>query len=469
MIDIVRRTLVWSLVVLLAGTVHAGDSPVEPASRLEVVTPGPVVDSGDELRAGVLLTTSLDGTQGWSFAVGHDPEELELLGADVGALTSVVNDGALPQFLVINTEPAGGAGVTMAVVISFVLPVTVAAGSDYEVLVMDYRVLASPPSPPEGDEECVDREVVIGFPDDLGDPPVAQVVTIGGESTVPELVAGSVILPCPPPAGSLTITRCEGDTENIYLEWDNGGETPWDFLFLYRDGEFLAELAIDVTSFTDEGLEPRESSYEYTLLTFTVNDPGDPVLVFAYCSADIVPVEIRGFEPGLGYFLGGETVTITGTGFTTTEGTSLFFYADGEDPLPLVDVEVVSESEITAVTPESPRLGFYGVGLENDRGSDAVAGVFEYGFIRGEVNADRELDLSDGVFILTYLFLPGAEIPVCLDAADTTDDGHLDVSDGIRIFGFLFVGADPPADPFDAPGQDPTDEDSFGCLDGAES
>ncbi len=469
MIDIFRRLVVCSLVASLAGGAFAGDPPPEPVSRLKIATSVLQVDTEDEFRAGVLMDTTIDGTQGWSFGVGHNPEELMLLGAESGALTAIVNDGDPPQFLVINTEPAGGgSGVTMAVVFNFVLPITVDAGADYELLVMDYIVLAEPPPPPEGEEKCVDRAVVIGFDNSLGDPPVAQVVTINGESTVPELVDGSVALVCPPPPGTLTITRCEGDTENIYLEWDNGGVTPWDFLFLYRDAEFLMELPIDATSFTDEGLEPREDPYEYTIVTFTVNEADDPQLVFAYCNAEIIPVKIDTFEPNIGYFIGGDIVTITGTGFTTVETTSLFFFAADEDPLPLTDVQVISENEMTAVTPASPRLGVYSVGVENERGTDEMADVFEYGFIRGEVNADGEIDLSDGVFILSYLFLQGAEIPICLDAADTTDDAQIDVSDGIRIFGFLFTGTEPPVDPLESPGQDPTDDDDFGCLDGAE-
>jgi hypothetical protein len=469
MMDIFRRLIVCSLVASLAGVAFAGDPPPDPASRLKISTSDLPVDTEDEISASVLMDTTIDGTQGWSFGVGHNPEELMLLGAANGALTDVVNDGSPPQFLVTNTAPDGGrSGVTMAVVFNFVLPITVAAGTDYELLVMDYVVLAEPPPQPEGDEECVDREVVIGFDNELGDPPVAQVVTINGESTVPELVDGSVTLLCPAPPGTLTIVRCEGDTENIYLEWENGGMTPWDFLFLYKDAEFLTELPIDATSFTDEGLEPREDPYEYTLVTFTVNDADDPQIVFAYCNAEIIPVKIEGFTPNIGYFIGGDLVTITGTGFTTPEATSLVFFSEDEDPLPLTDIQVISENEMTALTPASPRLGVYSVRVENDRGTDQMADVFDYGFIRGEVNADGQIDLSDGVVILSYLFLPGSDIPICLDAADATDDAQIDVSDGIRIFGFLFIGTEPPSDPFDTPGYDPTDDDDFGCLDGAE-
>ena len=108
MIDIFRRLVVCSLVASLAGGAFAGDPPPEPVSRLKIATSVLQVDTEDEFRAGVLMDTTIDGTQGWSFGVGHNPEELMLLGAESGALTAIVNDGDPPQFLVINTEPAGG-------------------------------------------------------------------------------------------------------------------------------------------------------------------------------------------------------------------------------------------------------------------------------------------------------------------------------------------------------------------------
>ena len=78
-------------------------------------------------------------------------------------------------------------------------------------------------------------------------------------------------------------------------------------------------------------------------------------------------------------------------------------------------------------------------------------------FMRGDGNADGEVDISDSVFTLTYLFGGGAA-PACEDAADTNDDGRIDLSDAaaglIHLFGSGFVlpepagvcGADPTAD-----------------------
>ena len=83
-------------------------------------------------------------------------------------------------------------------------------------------------------------------------------------------------------------------------------------------------------------------------------------------------------------------------------------------------------------------------------------------FRRGDANADRNVDISDGIFALSALFAGG--VLGCQDAADTNDDGVVDISDPIALFGHLFTGASPrPPYPHDEPGLDPTD-DAIGCA-----
>jgi hypothetical protein len=79
-------------------------------------------------------------------------------------------------------------------------------------------------------------------------------------------------------------------------------------------------------------------------------------------------------------------------------------------------------------------------------------------FRRGDSNRDGAIDLSDGSFILNFLFIGGTP-PPCRDAADTDDSGELDISDGINVFNFLFAGTDPPPSPgpFEC-GSDPTED-----------
>ena len=81
-------------------------------------------------------------------------------------------------------------------------------------------------------------------------------------------------------------------------------------------------------------------------------------------------------------------------------------------------------------------------------------------FIRGDVNGDSGIDISDAITVLGYLFT-GGNID-CEKAADSNDDGAVNVADGIQILGYLFSGTGDPPAPFPDCGVDPT-MDSLGC------
>ncbi|MBI4585840.1 MAG: DUF362 domain-containing protein [Planctomycetes bacterium] len=86
------------------------------------------------------------------------------------------------------------------------------------------------------------------------------------------------------------------------------------------------------------------------------------------------------------------------------------------------------------------------------------------GFKRGDVNADREVDLSDAVTALLHLFR-GQALP-CASSADVNDTGSLDVTDAVHLLSYLFLDGAAPLDPFGVCGPDPTPDDlrcdSFG-------
>jgi hypothetical protein len=93
-------------------------------------------------------------------------------------------------------------------------------------------------------------------------------------------------------------------------------------------------------------------------------------------------------------------------------------------------------------------------------------------FVRGDSNSDGEVDITDGIQLLNFLFLGGVA-PECLDAADVDDDGGASptITDAIALFNWLFLGGSPPEDPVplsaeygpDSCGPDPT-PDAMGCL-----
>jgi ELWxxDGT repeat protein len=83
-------------------------------------------------------------------------------------------------------------------------------------------------------------------------------------------------------------------------------------------------------------------------------------------------------------------------------------------------------------------------------------------FVRGETNADGEVDLSDAVATLKYLFT-GGTTPGCLDAADADDNDVVDMSDAIRLLKYLFGGLAPPPAPFPDCSSEPDPDDGLSC------
>ncbi|MBI4586218.1 MAG: PKD domain-containing protein [Planctomycetes bacterium] len=82
-------------------------------------------------------------------------------------------------------------------------------------------------------------------------------------------------------------------------------------------------------------------------------------------------------------------------------------------------------------------------------------------FRRGDADQSGDVDISDAINTLEFLYLGTGEV-LCQDSADANDDGALDISDPISTLEFLFLGADPPPEPgpFDC-GADPTAEDEL--------
>ncbi|MBI4606787.1 MAG: hypothetical protein HY721_32890 [Planctomycetes bacterium] len=85
-------------------------------------------------------------------------------------------------------------------------------------------------------------------------------------------------------------------------------------------------------------------------------------------------------------------------------------------------------------------------------------------FRRGDCGGDGPIQVADAVLLLGHLFRgEAAGAPPCEDACDSNDDGDLDLSDAVRILIFLFGGGPPPLRPYPDRGADPT-PDALGCV-----
>ncbi len=79
-------------------------------------------------------------------------------------------------------------------------------------------------------------------------------------------------------------------------------------------------------------------------------------------------------------------------------------------------------------------------------------------FIRGDANDDEDLDISDPIRIINFIFFRTERV-VCQKAADANDDGRIDIADALYILNYLFKGGPILPQPYPNPGIDPTRDD----------
>jgi hypothetical protein len=167
-----------------------------------------------------------------------------------------------------------------------------------------------------------------------------------------------------------------------------------------------------------------------------------PEVIITDAAADGTTVAINGSGFG-GYAAGsGTSVMVTGT---TVEGT----------------IVVWSDTRIVAEFASSPSE----VTVNSVYGTDTseVAGSGNSTFLRGDSNADGEVDISDAVHTLGFLFL-GTPAPSCPDASDSDDNALLEITDAVLTLNWLFLGQGDLASPGpEACGSDPTEDALPAC------
>ena len=82
-------------------------------------------------------------------------------------------------------------------------------------------------------------------------------------------------------------------------------------------------------------------------------------------------------------------------------------------------------------------------------------------FRRGDADADGDLDLDDGVTMISHR-TPGGLVPPCFKAADANDDGSVNVTDVVHLLSILFRSGPALPAPFMECGLDPT-ADELSC------
>jgi len=105
-----------------------------------------------------------------------------------------------------------------------------------------------------------------------------------------------------------------------------------------------------------------------------------------------------------------------------------------------------------------------GAPVDDEGDSDAGTGQdrrdYPSVFIRGDVNLDHRLDVSD-VLVLVGGLTQGLELP-CDDASDVNDDGRIDFTDAIQLVRYLYAEEGRPTGITGEAAEDQT-ADALGC------
>jgi len=152
--------------------------------------------------------------------------------------------------------------------------------------------------------------------------------------------------------------------------------------------------------------------------------------------ASVLPVvTVTSVVPPQGSRLGGQPVTINGTGFAA--GATVTFGGTAA-----TSVVVVSSIKITATTPaHSP--GAVNVTVTNtDTSTGTLVNGYTYVPRQFDANNDGVVDPADIFFLVNYLFL-GGPAPT-LAHGDANGDGVIDPADIFYIVNFLFMGGPAP-------------------------
>jgi hypothetical protein len=78
--------------------------------------------------------------------------------------------------------------------------------------------------------------------------------------------------------------------------------------------------------------------------------------------------------------------------------------------------------------------------------STSTAGPEGKKFYRADPNNDGSANITDGIYILNYLFL-GGPAPTCRESADPNNDKVVNITDGIYVLNYLFLGGPAPLPP----------------------
>lgn len=251
----------------------------------------------------------------------------------------------------------------------------------------------------------------------------------------------------------VTIGNCFEDpgSQDVMLQWTNG--EIYDEIRVYRDFDStpLAVLLGDDTMFEDQLPPPLPATYAVSGVVGGIESP------YQYCTVNTTVV-----VPAV------ENLTC----LTSAGNVELSWML----PVTYTQIDVVRNGSVVGTLPgDATSFTDSGVGTSGtvvyfvtaSQGPDTspagscMVDLDDTQFIRGDVNDDGTVNISDAQASLSYLFGFAPNI-ACVKAVDFDDDGSAVVTDPVNMLDFLFGMGTAPPPPFPNAGFDPT-PDTLPC------
>ncbi|MBI4582939.1 MAG: hypothetical protein HY717_02725 [Planctomycetes bacterium] len=400
-------------------------SPSQPASATLLpawISLMPAVSDGEVT---VSIHTRGAEIRGWALGICHDLEAARIASFSTADELAAVNDGEPPYFYQLEEGSSPEkAGIIQAIILAgYQARILPARPEGFPIIHLRYEVF---------------QESDIGVCDGLqgSGQPVRTALTIQGYSFHPPLPAAATLAQKPyaqklayrvEPPESSEVVMVKLYSEEVAVEG-------WSFALCHTAGAAEVEEVR-----TAPGLE-RVNGGEPPEVVLNEVVPADPFVAVkqtVLLGTPSRPLALGPFPDGLAIL-------------------GIRYRVHVEDHLKFCDT-IGSLTFANKVTIE-------GIGYEpRTRASGRlVTGSLGSHFIRGDADLSGEVDLTDAIAILHWLFLGGDPLP-CLNAADANDVGRVDLTDAIYILRYLFLGDPAPLLPFPEAGEDLTPEEGLGC------
>ena len=202
-------------------------------------------------------------------------------------------------------------------------------------------------------------------------------------------------------------------------------------------------------------LVPGVNSLTFVAIDFSGNLL-DSASIDVTSTVEFPPPELTSVIPNQG--IPGDVVTLQGQGFQV--GVEVLF-----DGVPATVVSRVDAQTVTVTVPNlAPQAVMLSVRNIDGKTSETVSFTVTDAagrFIRGDANRDGQLDISDALATLFYLY---HELDLtCLDAVDANDDEAVNLTDVLVTLDYIFLQGGAPPAPFPFPGDDTTGGGQLQC------